>query len=156
MIPFNYTPQITNKLKSIFMKHNLKIVFNNNNKLQNVLHNPKDKIETQNKSGIYKITCNNCENIYIGQTKRNILTRFKEHIAHIKYKRPTKSAVADHVITNNHNIDIDNLTLIKHISNKNQLDAWESLYIYKHKHKLMNNDDVPIISPLFKFINAKI
>ncbi|MBS0018862.1 MAG: GIY-YIG nuclease family protein [Candidatus Sulcia muelleri] len=29
--------------------------------------------------------CNNCEKFYIGQTKRNIKTRFKEHFSHIKY-----------------------------------------------------------------------
>lgn len=154
LIPFNYIPQITNKLKSIYKKQNLQLVFNNNNKLQNLLHNPKDKIETNNKSGIYKITCNNCDKIYIGQTKRSIITRFKEHRAHIIYNRPSKSAVANHAISNNHNIDIDNLTLIKHITNKNQLDAWESIHIFKNKLILMNDDDAPIVSPLFKFTHT--
>ena len=103
------------------------------------------------KSGIYQISCDDCNEIYIGQTKRTIKTRFKEHISHIKYNRPTKSAVASHTLKNGHlNISIENLSLLKASNDQYQLDAWESLYINKHKQRIMNINEEPILSTLFK------
>ncbi|KAJ8958672.1 hypothetical protein NQ318_016397 [Aromia moschata] len=55
------------------------------------LGNPKDKLDNNEKSGIYEISCKDCDQKYIGQTKRSILTRFKEHMAHLKYDRTEKS-----------------------------------------------------------------
>ncbi|KAJ8941327.1 hypothetical protein NQ318_004771, partial [Aromia moschata] len=74
---------------------------------------PKDKIDNYEKSGIYEISCKDCDQKYIGHTKRSILTRFKEHMAHLKYGRTEKSCVAQHAFDNNHRIDINNLKLIR-------------------------------------------
>lgn len=154
-IKFNFEPQITNKLNTIFKKQKIGLGFTSENKIKNILGNPKDKIPTNNKSGIYELKCGDCNATYIGQTKRNILTRFKEHISHIKYNRPTKSAVAQHALENNHlNFTIEDLKLKKQVREKNKLDAWESLYIRRYKNKnreLMNIDEEPIQSILFNF-----
>lgn len=153
-VKFNYNGILTDKIQTIYNKYNINLVFKNNSKLRNILGNAKDKNNLTNKSGIYQISCNDCDKIYIGQSKRAILTRFKEHISHIKYNRPTKSAFAEHALENNHlNIETDNLKLIKNINDKSELDAWESLYIEKNRNFLMNNDPPPIISPLFDINN---
>lgn len=102
------------------------------------------------KSGIYKIECNECSEIYIGQTSRNIKTRYEEHESHIKKNRPTKSAVALHVIENQHVCTIENLTLVKQVNNKRKLDAYESIYMHKHNSILMNTMEAPIMSNLIK------
>ncbi|KAJ8962600.1 hypothetical protein NQ318_000993, partial [Aromia moschata] len=118
-----------------------------------LLGNPKDKIDINEKSGIYEISCKDCDQKYIGQTKRSILTRFKEHMAHLKYGRTEKSCVAQHAFDNNHMIDINNLKLIRNVTNSRQLDAFESLEIIKC-NKSMNKDNGPIpTSPLFALIN---
>lgn len=57
------------------------------------------------KSGIYKIACNQCKKVYISQTQKKIIERFKEHLRDIKYNRPSKSAVAKHVLEK-HNLDV--------------------------------------------------
>lgn len=148
---FNYCPLLTNNIKTVFRKHKIDIVFKNK-KLKNHFISPKDQIDKLHKPGIYKITCIDCDSIYIGQTKRNITTRFKEHIAHIKYNRPTKSAVAQHTLVNNHlNINTSNLELIKYVPTQTHLDAWESLYMHKYRHHLMNTEDEPIRSALFYY-----
>ena len=46
-----------------------------------------DKAVNSNKQGIYKIKCKDCEECYIAQTGRNLDTRYKEHIGHVKNKR---------------------------------------------------------------------
>ncbi|KAJ8947663.1 hypothetical protein NQ318_009547 [Aromia moschata] len=120
---------------------------------QTLLGNPKDKINNNEKSGIYEISCKDCDQKYIGQTKRSILTRFKEHMAHLKYGRTEKSCVAQHAFDNNHRIDINNLKLIRNVTNSRLLDAFESLEIIKCNNS-MNKDNGPIpTSPLFALIN---
>ena len=71
------------------------MVHSSGNKLH-LLGNPKDKIELNERSGIYEISCKDCNLKYVGQTKRPIITRFKEHMAHLRYGRAEKSSVAQH------------------------------------------------------------
>ncbi|KAJ8952663.1 hypothetical protein NQ318_020978, partial [Aromia moschata] len=147
-----YEPKFTRGLDKIFKNININLVYNSKNKLQTLLGNPKDKINNNEKSGIYEISCKDCDQKYIGQTKRSILTRFKEHMAHLKYGRTEKSCVAQHAFDNNHRIDINNLKLIRNVTNSRQLDAFESLEIIKCNNS-MNKDNGPIpTSPLFALI----
>lgn len=149
-ISFTFAPPLTNALKPVFKKHKLEMAFANNNKLLHKLGSVKDNTPELQKSGCYRIDCDeeNCNKIYIGQTRRNISTRFKEHNAHIKYNRSEKSAVAAHVLENQH-FNIKNVKLIKHIQNTASLDAWESLYIHRNKENIMNIDTAPINTILF-------
>jgi len=64
----------------------------------------------------------------LGKLKsKSILTRFKEHLAQIRYGRPD---CIDHCI------DLNNLKLIKQVSNYRQLDAYESIRINKCKDRM--------------------
>ena len=45
-----------------------------------------DKAVNSNKQDIYKIKSKDCEGCYIGQTSRNLETRYKEHMRHVKNK----------------------------------------------------------------------
>ncbi|CAH0700370.1 unnamed protein product [Spodoptera exigua] len=47
--------------------------------------------------GVYKINCS-CGSSYIGQTKRTIAERLKEHIAAVKNRQSNKSAIAEHLL----------------------------------------------------------
>lgn len=150
-LPFDII--LTKGLNKILKKENLKIAYKNTSNIKELLGNPKDKEETFLKSGIYKIKCGCCDSQYIGQTKRSILTRFKEHIAHFKYNRFEKSAVAQHIKESEHPIRQENLFLVKSITNQRQLDAYESIEILKHKNKhLLNQENGPISSSLFELI----
>ena len=144
-----YEPRITRGLSKIFKNLDMTVVHSSGNKLQQLLGNPKDKIELNERSGIYEISCKDCNLKYVGQTKRPIITRFKEHMAHLRYGRTEKSSVAQHAFDNSHRIDIDNLKLLRNVTNNRQLDAFESLEISKCKNS-MNSDKGPIPnSPLY-------
>ncbi|KAJ8952561.1 hypothetical protein NQ318_006926, partial [Aromia moschata] len=142
-----YEPKFTRGLDKNFKNININLVYNSKNKLQTLLGKPKDKINNNEKSGIYEISCKNCDQKYIGQTKRYILTRFKEHMAHLKYGRTEKFCVAQHAFDNNHRIDINNLKFIRNLTNSRQLDAFESLEIIKCNSS-MNKDHGPIPNSL--------
>ena len=52
-------------------------------------------------SRLYKLTCNNCNKLYIGKTKRNFKTRFNEH----RKDFPTstgKSTFSEHILNAGH------------------------------------------------------
>lgn len=135
--PFKFIHPITNQLEPIFKHHKIQMVFSNTNKLKDLLGNPKEKLHDHQKSGIYLILCNECQKIYIGQTRRNIFSRFKEHCAHIKYNIPSKSK---HVLEYLHlTITNINLKLIKSVRSARQLDVVESIQMHKQKPHLMNN-----------------
>ena len=92
--------------------------------------------------GIYKIKCDDCDNIYIGKTNRSFKKRFTEHIRAINNKNIQISQVAEHVIKNKHKItNIDkNMEIIEICNNNKKLTNLEKWYIYIHKKNniLMN------------------
>lgn len=151
-VSVSYIPEITNKLKRIFNKCNLSIVYKSKNKLSDLLGSTKDKKDSLQKSGIYRIQCNECNAVYIGQTKRAVITRFKEHLKCIKNKQMNKSAFAAHALQNGHlNITTDNVKLIKSVSDERRLDAYECVYIKKEENTV-NVDNGNIESVLFSFV----
>lgn len=154
-MPFNFIPAVTNYLKPIFNKHRIRLALSSTNKLSNLLGSTKDKIDNLQKSGIYKIVCGDCGKVYIGQTRREVQIRFEEHCRHIKFNRPSKSAVAHHALNSDpvhFDIRKEHLTLVKQVRKRNQLDAWESIYMKKYGHNTMNIDSPPISSCLFNML----
>ena len=56
-----------------------------------------------NKSGVYKLTCTECDKQYVGQTGRPFHIRYKEHAREYKYAT-NKSNYAKHLLDNQHAI----------------------------------------------------
>ena len=110
----------------------------NNYKFKNLLKSEtKDKIPPTQKSGIYKISCKECNKAYIGKTKRNLNIRQKEHFRNIRFKQVDKSAVAHHVWIENHDMERE-AKLLKEGHKPAELTIWEKLFIHKFKNSIMN------------------
>lgn len=101
---------LSQQITSIFRNNitNVKISFSNNNTSSKILINNKDKIDILNKSGVYKLCCNDCEATYIGRTIRPLNIRIKEHLV-----RPN-SAFGHHLKFNNHNFSPSSNSKIIH------------------------------------------
>ena len=97
-----YVKGTTDKIGRILERHNIKSVFKPQKKIMDLICHAKDKIPLSN-PGVYKIPCS-CGAVYVGQTKRKISTRIKEHIRNVTNQDCEKSAVAEHSYTNNHTI----------------------------------------------------
>ena len=68
----------------------------------------KDKLPLRLKSYVvYRVQCTNCNAHYIGKTKRHMVTRFKEHTNPYK-----TTAVTEHIIENNHDVSINNVSFL--------------------------------------------
>jgi len=54
-------------------------------RLDTIVKKGKDKLDTQQETEIvYRINCKNCDKAYVGQTKRHLATRLKEHKNNIR------------------------------------------------------------------------
>ncbi|KAF9824171.1 hypothetical protein SFRURICE_002292 [Spodoptera frugiperda] len=75
-------------------RYSIRTIFRPPGQLRNLLRSPKDK-DPLAVPGVYMIPCD-CGSSYIGETRRNITTRLKEHIRSVKNRDTHTSAVAEH------------------------------------------------------------
>ena len=121
------------------------------------------------KTGVYKLSCNDCECFYIGQTGRGFYKRFVEHTPKHNVKDLTtqsyiKSNYARHLIQENHNYTSFDTNLKPiHVCGKGAyLNAREEFEIYKahndkYYRKFILNDHLhfksnPLYDTALKFI----
>ena len=89
---------------------------------------PKDPVtKEQRTDAIYSIPCNDCDNEYIGQTKRQFGTRLKEHQKAVFFCKKENSALSEHTCLTNHTIGWDKSKIIttnRHYHQRHCLRAW--------------------------------
>jgi len=86
-----------------------------------------------------------CNHSYVGQTSRNLKTRYNEHIRHIKSNNP-QSAYEQHILNNRHEYGTiyNIMTLLKPIHNQHLLTTYEQFFIYSfHKHGNIISEQYP-------------
>ena len=116
----------------------LKVIFKSPSSIFDHFHF-KDVIPNKLCSGIvFSFKCNSCNAIYYGKTKRHFYVRAAEHmgISHLTNKRlknVKQSAISDHVLTCDCNINFNNFTILSKDSNNINLLIKESLLISRDK-----------------------
>ena len=76
--------------------------------LGHIFAKPKDPVtKEQRTDAIYSIPCNECDNEYLGQTKCQFGTRFKEHQKAVFFCQKENSALSEHTCLTNHTIGWD-------------------------------------------------
>ncbi|XP_050515797.1 uncharacterized protein LOC126890693 [Diabrotica virgifera virgifera] len=153
-----HNPTLSEKIKRFVSNssENIHISFKVGNTLGHFLTNTKDTIHYMNRSGVYRLTCSDCDASYIGRTCRSLSTRSAEHS-----KRDTTSAFSHHLKVNNHNLSIpDGVKLIHNIQDRNtlRLDLYEDLEISRdmrtspncvNRQTTLNRPFTPIHRQLF-------
>ena len=77
--------------------HNVKVAQKPFQTLGHIFAKPKDPVtKEQRTDAIYSIPCNDCDNEYIGQTKRQFGTRLKERQKVIFFYKKEQSALSEH------------------------------------------------------------
>ena len=92
---------------------------------------------------LYKFTCNTCNSVYIGKTKRHCLVRQFEHLGSSvftnkawRYSDKDPTAIRKHCHHQNHVNCIDNFKIMGNSVNNYFLQLKESLLILKLKSSL--------------------
>jgi len=94
---------------------------------------------------IYKIGCNDCDATYVGQTKRQLKTRIREHKNNIKQDQSKHSIISEHIIKFNHSIDWDNVKILDHESKFYKRITSEMIHIKEQKASLNLNSDTELL-----------
>jgi len=73
----------------------------------------KDKINISQCDIVYKITCQDCDASYMGQTKRQLGTRIKEHVSDINKRSGSPSVISNHRLELNHEINWNEIRILE-------------------------------------------
>ena len=91
----------------------LKLLKNLFQTLGHIFAKSKDPVtKEQRTDAIYSFPCNDCDNEYIGQTKRQFGTRLKEHQKAVFFCKKENSALSEHTCLTNHKIVWDKSKII--------------------------------------------
>ena len=99
-----YIPGLSDKLKRIANKYNIRTTFKTDNTLRSILTKTKPHNEDQNsKNCVYSISCE-CGTRYIGETGRPLHVRVREHQNYLKTGEYKKSKLSQHSWEEDHHI----------------------------------------------------
>jgi len=107
-------------------------------------HKDKDHILSKN-NVVYKIFCKNCESTYVGQTKRKLSTRLKEHKNNLKQDQSRHSVISEHTIKHNHSFDWDKTKIMDIESRYSKRIISEMIHIKEQKVSLNLNSDTELL-----------
>ena len=111
-----------------------------------LINNPVHAYVSHNSGFVYKLNCS-CGQSYIGQTRRNLITKINDHKPHGKSNQ--ESDVSKHLILNfNHSIDFNSPEIIERSSSNRKLRIKVNLLIQKYK-LLLNLDETS--HPIYLF-----
>ena len=108
-----YEKGISEKIAKFSKKYNVKVVHTKSKSLKNVLK--QKQIENKNEHNItqgtvYKVSCNDCDKFYIGETGRKLNIRLNEHKRDAKNKTGNMSGLSQHITKYKHTADWENYT----------------------------------------------
>jgi len=100
-----YVRPISKSFLPITKKYGFDIAYSVPNTLNRFIKRGKDKIDPKSQNDcVYRINCLNCDMSYVGQTKRQLGTRLKEHMSDIRKKNSLLSVVSNRL---EHNHDMN-------------------------------------------------
>jgi uncharacterized protein (UPF0335 family) len=132
---FTYFGKETRAVTKLFKDTPIRVAYKVNNTIKKGLapkpENP-SRQQQYEKSGIYSLTCPDCNRKYVGQMDCAFRKRYKEHFHYFKYNIK-KSSFATHLLENNHSMGpTEEVMDILHTTRKGKyMDTVEKFYIYK-------------------------
>jgi len=111
---FTYIGKETLYITNVLKHTGLRIAFRMNNTIDNLFKQRGPIPDKFSSSGVYKLTCPDCQKPYVGQTGRQFYTRYKKHRSAF-YHNSRTSNFAQHLQDNAHAFGpIDNIMQVVH------------------------------------------
>ena len=128
-------------MRRVCRRYNIRTVFRSASTLRRQLTRVKDQDPLEKKSEVvYQIPCS-CGHVYIGETKRALDTRIKEHRAATRRGETEKSAIAEHAWGQQHPILWEETSVLDQAKNNTTLLIKEALHIRLTNLELINRDE---------------
>ncbi|EZA54510.1 hypothetical protein X777_05489 [Ooceraea biroi] len=145
-----YVGGICEKLCRIYKKYNLRVCYTVFNKLDRFIKLGKDMLSNDVKTDVvYRINCVDCEACYVGQTKRHLSVRVKEHNLNIKKRDDDLSVVSRHRITNDHNFDWSNVNILHQEKHVRKREIAEMIFIRKQNNSINLQKDTECLPSIY-------
>ena len=135
LIVVPYHQGLSENFKRTCSKHRVQVHLKGGLTIKNLLMAPKDKDAIMKKSGVinrYKYNRVECDEEYIGESARNFVERFKEHL-----KIP--SPIYDNSVIFGHSVTIDNFRIVGREDQNLLRTIKEALYIRVNNPSLNKN-----------------
>ena len=133
MLGLPYVAGLSEQLGRIYKSHNIHMYHKPANTLRSMVVHPKEKTHKGHQCGT--ITCDiDSSHTYIGETKRTLSQRFKEHT---NLDKPIGEG--DHCRATGHSVSMKNTQILTHESKRHNRKVKESIYI-KQRATTMNRD----------------
>jgi len=98
---------------------------------------------------VYKLNCNNCDRVYIGQTRRHLGTRVKEHFNNMKSTSGNYSVVSNHRLLFNHNFQWDKPNILHKERNRKKREIAKMFLIKKYDNNINLQKDTENLNPIY-------
>jgi len=143
-------PYIKNNIARSLKKVGLNIIHTIPKKLDYAIKRGKDKLPKENMTEVvYKIDCKDCEATYIGQTKRHVNTRIKEHRNNIKLHSSNQSVVSKHRSDHLHDFNWTAFDILHHEKYTKKREIAEMFYIKKFNNTINLQKDTDNLNPIY-------
>ena len=138
-IKYCSTPYIkgtSERVGKILREYNIQLSNKPSQSFKNQLYNVKDKNKPdENTEVVYKIECNDCDISYIGETKKQLKDRVKQHEAAVRNKT-SLSLVYQHVAENNHTMNFPGAKVLAKSKQEKPRKLLEAFYTYSDQNSI--------------------
>ena len=142
-----YVQGVSEKVKRVFSNYGISTCFKPHQTLRQLLVAPRDKAKVQEQSGVvYRIPCEGCNKVYVGETKRTLGERLKEHTDNIANNL---SAVAEHHQKTGHKPDLENTKVLCREDKLIPRKVREAIFIRKETSPTLNRDGGRELSKIY-------
>ena len=123
-----YISALSEAIRRILHPLEVKVVFCPLQTLCQMLVHPKDPAPAEErKEVVYSIPCQDCTNMYIGQTGRCLKQRLSKHRHALRNGDTQASTLAEHIFTTGHPVDLSQSKVLdhhQHTTTRCMLESW--------------------------------
>lgn len=145
-----YIKNLSDNISRTIKKTSLKLIYTIPKKLDKLIKRGKDKLSKTDRTDIvYKIDCNKCDATYIGQTKRHLNTRIKEHINNIKVHTSNHNVISKHKTEYMHDFNWTSPNILHCEKHTRKREIAEMFFIKKHNNTINLQKDTDNLNPIY-------
>ncbi|XP_071577054.1 uncharacterized protein [Temnothorax nylanderi] len=156
-IPLPYIKTLSDSICRTLNELHITTLFTVPKKLDCLIRRGKDRINDLKQTDIvYKINCRDCRATYIGQTKRHLCTRLREHQSDIRKHASNLSVVSEHRISYGHDFDWGKPEILHKEGQTRKREIAEMFFIKKFDDTINLQKDTENLNVLYEHIIKEI
>ncbi|KAJ8684157.1 hypothetical protein QAD02_019949 [Eretmocerus hayati] len=147
-----YIKNFSERIKRILSRHDIHTIFKSNNKFDEFIRLGKDKLNHEDRTHVvYELNCLQCPKSYVGQTKRQLKKRVKEHRNNLTSSSQEPNVLSLHKIEHEgHDFDWNNPNILDTEPHYTKRTISEMFRIQLNNHGLNVREDTKKLNSLYK------